>query len=111
MLNQMDHTGETTASKMNLDLPSRRDFIAASAALRGGLLLGDRVHADVDGNNGGDKALIAVTLDLEMSRNFPQWEQTHWDYEKGNLDDQTKRYASEVARRVKASGGARGMWW
>jgi len=51
------------------------------------------------------KARFAITLDLEMSRNFPTWEQTHWDYEKGNLDDATKRYAVEVARRVKARGG------
>ena len=51
-----------------------------------------------------DKALIAITLDLEMSRNFPTWDQTHWDYEKGNLDDATKRYAVEAARRVKATG-------
>ena len=51
-----------------------------------------------------DKALIAITLDLEMSRNFPTWDQTHWDYEKGNLDAETKRYAVEAARRVKAHG-------
>ncbi len=51
------------------------------------------------------KALIAITLDLEMSRNFPTWDQTHWDYEKGNLDAATKRYAVEAARRVKAKGG------
>lgn len=51
------------------------------------------------------KALVAITLDLEMSRNFPTWDQTHWDYAKGNLDDPTKRYAVEAARRVKASGG------
>ena len=40
-----------------------------------------------------------------MSRNFPTWDQTHWDYEKGNLDAPTKRYAVEAARRVKAHGG------
>ena len=51
------------------------------------------------------KALVAITLDLEMSRNFPTWDQTHWDYAKGNLDEPTKRYAVEAARRVKASGG------
>jgi peptidoglycan/xylan/chitin deacetylase (PgdA/CDA1 family) len=48
---------------------------------------------------------VAITLDLEMSRNFPTWEQTHWDYEKGNLNPETKRYALEAARRVKARGG------
>jgi peptidoglycan/xylan/chitin deacetylase (PgdA/CDA1 family) len=52
-----------------------------------------------------DKASIAITLDLEMSRNFPTWAQTHWDYEKGNLDRATKTYALEAARRVKAQDG------
>ena len=52
-----------------------------------------------------DKALIAVTMDMEMSRHYPQWEITHWDYEKGNLDQATKDYTSEVCRRVKAAGG------
>jgi len=40
-----------------------------------------------------------------MSRNFPTWDQTHWDYEKGNLDTPTKTYALEAAHRVKAHGG------
>jgi peptidoglycan/xylan/chitin deacetylase (PgdA/CDA1 family) len=52
-----------------------------------------------------DRALIAITLDLEMSRHFPVWEQTEWDYKKGLLDDDTKRYSVEAARRVKAKGG------
>lgn len=51
------------------------------------------------------KALIAISLDLEMSRNFPVWEDTHWDYEKGNLNEETKRYTVEACRRVKARGG------
>jgi peptidoglycan/xylan/chitin deacetylase (PgdA/CDA1 family) len=50
-------------------------------------------------------ARIAITLDLEMSRNFPTWETTHWDYEKGNLDEPTKSYASEAAKRVRERGG------
>ena len=50
------------------------------------------------------KALIAITLDLEMSRNFPKWEDTHWDYEKGNLDDAAKKYTLGVCRRVKEAG-------
>jgi hypothetical protein len=52
-----------------------------------------------------DQALVAITLDLEMSREYPTRDQTHWDYEKGNLDADTKRYAVEAARRVKAQGG------
>lgn len=51
------------------------------------------------------KARIAITLDLEMSRNFPKWETTHWDYEKGNLDEAAKAYSLGVAQRVKAAGG------
>ncbi|MCI0681754.1 MAG: polysaccharide deacetylase family protein [Gemmataceae bacterium] len=51
------------------------------------------------------KALVAVTLDLEMSRNFPTWETTHWDYEKGNLNDETKRYTVEACRRIRGRGG------
>src|SRR5262245_63418828 len=52
-----------------------------------------------------DQALVAITLDLEMSRNFPTWDQTHWDYEKGNLDAAAKEYSVQAARRVKARGG------
>ena len=50
-------------------------------------------------------ALVAITLDLEMSRHYPTWEQMHWDYEKGNLDDATKKYALAAARRVHDRGG------
>jgi peptidoglycan/xylan/chitin deacetylase (PgdA/CDA1 family) len=53
----------------------------------------------------GGKARIAISLDLEMSRNFPTWETTHWDYEKGNLDGDTKAYAVEAAKRVRERGG------
>lgn len=53
----------------------------------------------------GRKARIAITFDLEMSRNFPTWETTHWDYEKGNLDEHAKRYSLAAARLVKAKGG------
>jgi len=51
------------------------------------------------------RAQIAITLDLEMSRNFPTWETTHWDYEKGNLDAASRNYSAAVARRVKSRGG------
>ncbi|MFM8405686.1 MAG: polysaccharide deacetylase family protein, partial [Pirellulaceae bacterium] len=55
--------------------------------------------------NSGRTSRIAITLDLEMARNFPTWESTHWDYEKGNLDPPTKSYAREAARRVRQRGG------
>jgi len=76
---------------------SRRKFAAASAAT---IAAGGSLAAASD-----DKALVAITLDLEMSRNFPTWETTHWDYEKGNLNAETKAYAIEAARRVKSRGG------
>jgi hypothetical protein len=79
---------------------SRRRFLAGSVvAGMGGLALEARQNAEAD------KALIAITLDLEMSRNFPTWQTTHWDYEKGNLNDETKKYTAEACRRVKAAGG------
>lgn len=51
------------------------------------------------------KAQIAITLDLEMARNFPKWEDTHWDYEKGNLDSAAKMYSIKAANRVSKNGG------
>lgn len=75
---------------------SRRRFLAASAALA--------MPVRVDEPE-PRPALVAITLDLEMSRQYPTAGQTHWDYEKGNLDAATKRYAVEAARRVKARGG------
>jgi len=80
---------------------TRREFLAGALALGPGLAIaGEPAKANPD-----DQALVAITLDLEMSRHYPTWNQTHWDYEKGNLDADTKRYAVEAARRVKAKGG------
>lgn len=62
-----------------------------------------RLHARAAEPTG--KAQIAITLDLEMSRNFPVWEEMRWDFEKGNLNDETKRYTVEACRRVKQYGG------
>jgi peptidoglycan/xylan/chitin deacetylase (PgdA/CDA1 family) len=79
---------------------SRRAFLASGAGL--GLVAAAEAKAEAKAR---PKALVAITLDLEMSRNFPTWETTHWDYEKGNLNAETKKYAVEAARRVKAHGG------
>jgi len=81
-----------------LDTLSRRRFLAASVLAGSGPVFGELAAVE-------NKALIAITLDLEMARNFPRWEDTRWDYEKGNLNEETKRYAVEAARRVKAAGG------
>jgi len=82
--------------------PTRRDFLASAVGT--GLAAAGSARG-FTAPPPAKKALIAITLDLEMSRNFPTWDQTHWDYEKGNLDAATKRYAVEAARRVKALGG------
>jgi peptidoglycan/xylan/chitin deacetylase (PgdA/CDA1 family) len=83
-------------------LINRRRFLAGGAAGAFGLV-GYRAGRAEPSHAG--KALIAITLDLEMSRNFPRWEDTHWDYEKGNLDEAAKRYTAGVCKRVKAAGG------
>jgi peptidoglycan/xylan/chitin deacetylase (PgdA/CDA1 family) len=83
---------------------SRRRFVAgASAALVSPQLL----HAANGQTDPADdnKALIAITLDLEMSRHYPTWDVMHWDYEKGNLNQATKQYTLDACRRVKAQGG------
>lgn len=83
---------------------TRRHFLATVAATSAGLatrqLLGAAPTIATF-----DKAQIAITLDLEMARNFPLWEDTHWDYEKGNLNQDAKTFAVEVCRRVKKRGG------
>ena len=51
------------------------------------------------------KALIAVTLDLEMSAEYPKRGMTEWNYRKGELDEDTKRYAVSAAKIAKDRGG------
>lgn len=74
----------------------RRDFLISSAGM---LLAANALGAQ------SKHAQIAITFDLEMSRNFPRWNDTHWDYEKGNLDEATKKYATLAGQRVKKRGG------
>jgi peptidoglycan/xylan/chitin deacetylase (PgdA/CDA1 family) len=77
---------------------SRRGFLASSAAAA--LIMTGATPARRE-----KAAQIAITLDLEMSANFPTWDDTHWNYEKGNLNDATKAYALEAGRRVRKAGG------
>jgi len=84
---------------------TRRNWLARTVALAGtGLVSWPRAPARADTDEAG-QAQIAITLDLEMSRNFPTWESLHWDYEKGNLNAETKAYTEEAARRVKTANG------
>ena len=82
---------------------SRRDWLktAAVASVGGYAAMNPHQLRAAESN----KALIAITLDLEMSANFPTRETTHWNFEKGNLNDESKQYSVEAARRVKAAGG------
>jgi peptidoglycan/xylan/chitin deacetylase (PgdA/CDA1 family) len=48
---------------------------------------------------------LALTLDLEMSAQYPKPGMTEWNFEKGNLDEATKSYSLEAARIVKKAGG------
>jgi len=93
------------------DTMSRRNFLSSTLAVGAGFSLGrsafgyqPRVELADD-----DKALIAITFDLEMSAGYPvkgKPRNTYpWDYEKGNLNDETKQYTVEACRQVKAKGG------
>ena len=76
---------------------TRRGFLAAS--LSTGLASAGAASSGARPSI-ANKALIAITLDLEMSREYPRRDVTEWDYEKGNLNEETKRYTVEACRRV-----------
>jgi peptidoglycan/xylan/chitin deacetylase (PgdA/CDA1 family) len=86
---------------------SRRKWLAncvgGFAGMSTGALLPGQIGPTVDHDK--DQALIAITLDLEMSRHYPTWDQEEWDYEKGNLNAPAKQYAVQAAEQVKALGG------
>ena len=79
---------------------SRREFLYGCAALASGVWAGP-LAADAPRK----KAQIAITLDLEMSSQYPRRDMMEWNFEKGNLDEATKQYSVEAARIVKESGG------
>jgi peptidoglycan/xylan/chitin deacetylase (PgdA/CDA1 family) len=81
---------------------TRRAFLSgATAATVGAAAMWGRSAAEP----GERKAKIAITLDLEMSRHYPKRGMMEWDYEKGNLDADTKRYAVEAGKVVRDRGG------
>jgi peptidoglycan/xylan/chitin deacetylase (PgdA/CDA1 family) len=88
-----------------MKMPDRRTFLSTMSGASAGLLAHSFLRA-AESRPAFDKAQIAITLDLEMARNFPTWEETHWDYEKGNLNQAAKDYAVAACRRVKEHGGA-----
>ncbi|MBM3821947.1 MAG: twin-arginine translocation signal domain-containing protein [Verrucomicrobia bacterium] len=84
--------------------PNRRQFLrtTAAAGLAAATAIVSAANPPAPARR---KARVAITMDLEMARNFPRWEDTHWDYTKGHLNEETKRYALAAARRVKFHGG------
>ena len=91
----------------SVDRLSRRNFLSSTLAVGAGLAVGKPAFGYQPRTElaDSDKALIVICLDLEMSRHFPQKGMTEWDYQKGNLNEETKQYALEASRRVKAKGG------
>jgi peptidoglycan/xylan/chitin deacetylase (PgdA/CDA1 family) len=75
---------------------SRRHFLGG--CLAAGLL-------GAAGRPEGRRALVAITLDLEMSAQYPRRDMVEWNYRKGELDQATKDYAVEAGRIVKERGG------
>lgn len=79
---------------MTPDSPTRRRFLTAAAT---SVAFFSRRRAGADERTAVGKAQIAITLDLEMSAEYPRRGMTEWNYEKGNLDEATKQYAAEAA--------------
>jgi peptidoglycan/xylan/chitin deacetylase (PgdA/CDA1 family) len=85
-----------------MNLTTRRQFVRSISGAACALV-GQRLGAAPA--DPSKKAQIAITLDLEMARNFPKWEDTHWDYEKGNLNQAAKDYTVQACGRVRQRGG------
>ena len=79
---------------------SRRRFISAAAA--GGIAAAAGFSTF---NAPKKKALVAISLDLEMSAEYPKRGMTEWNYRKGDLDADTKKYAIGAAKVAKERGG------
>lgn len=89
---------------------SRRKFLLQTASAGAALALQKRLSADLPTETPADDvALVVISLDLEMSAGYPVKGKPRatypWDYQKGNLNEETKQYTVEACRRVKAKGG------
>src|SRR5262249_48772342 len=77
---------------------TRRRFLAAAAAVGAGA-------AGCSALQPKRKALVAISLDLEMSAEYPKRGMTEWNYRKGDLDADSKKYAVGAAKTAKDNGG------
>jgi peptidoglycan/xylan/chitin deacetylase (PgdA/CDA1 family) len=82
---------------------SRRRFLATASAAGLGCIAAGNLSAGSPESK--KKALIAITMDMEMSMHYPKWDDMEWNYMKGNLDEATKRYTVEACRRIKEKNG------
>lgn len=78
---------------------SRRNFLATTAAAIAAST--GTTHAAPERR----KAQIAITLDLEMSRMYPRRDIMEWDFQKGNLNEETKKYSLDAAKVASELGG------
>src|SRR3954466_5724739 len=89
------------------DHRSRRQFLAGSLAVAAAATCGWMSRAE--GNE--RQALIGISLDLEMSAEYPVRGNTEWNYRKGDLDDATKQYSLRAGDLVKKRGGVLHYFW
>ncbi|HAH47321.1 polysaccharide deacetylase family protein [Gimesia sp.] len=73
---------------------SRRSFLSSAIATTLGIQPYNFSAAESPVTS---KAQIAITFDLEMSRQYPRRDMLEWDFQKGNLNQETKAYSLKAA--------------
>lgn len=81
---------------------SRRSFVNVLTGSAFGIQTAFTRSAD---SQAPKKAQIAITFDLEMSRQYPQRDMYEWDFQKGNLNKETKYYSLKAAETAKELSG------
>ncbi|WP_417386867.1 polysaccharide deacetylase family protein [Gimesia sp.] len=74
--------------------PARRSFLNTAIAATLGI---QTARLTASESQDTPKAQIAITFDLEMSRQYPRREMMEWDFQKGNLNQETKNYSLKAA--------------
>jgi peptidoglycan/xylan/chitin deacetylase (PgdA/CDA1 family) len=98
----------STPEEESSDVTDRRDFLRWGGVAAVGGMVGLTRTSGLQAADSPATALpaqIAITLDLEMSAQYPRRDMVEWNYEKGNLDAATKQYALEAAKIVHQAGG------
>lgn len=87
-----------------MGLLTRRGFLSQSLAAAGcfasNVMLGQTSNVAPR-----TRASLCITFDLEMSAHYPSWGDTHWNFEKGNLNTPTKDYTVQAGERIRSAGG------